>query len=143
MLDTNVLLAAILSKKGASRQIVTDGLDGRFIWSCSVALMFEYEAVLQRPEHLAKAGLLPNDIDRLLDTVAAIVEQVRLSFLWRPVLQDPNDEMVLETAVNGRVDLVVTMNLRHLALGLKRFGIPAMTPGPALRLMRQSIQNYE
>ena len=65
-----------------------------------------------------------------------MIEPVRFSFLWRPQLKDPKDEMILETAVNGRTDLVVTMDLRHLKQGLKRFGILAAMPGPALRLMR-------
>lgn len=108
-----------------------------------MALMLEYEAVLKRPEHLQRLGLLPNDIDHLLETLAATVEQVRLLFLRMPVLQAPNDEMILETAVNGQVDLVVTMNWRHLVLGLKQFSIPAMTLAPALRLMRQRVENFK
>lgn len=137
MLDTNIVLAAVLSDQGASRQILLDGLASQFNWVCSVALMLGYESVLKRSGHMVDSGLEVADVEALLNSVATVVEPVRLSFLWRPVLKDPNDEMVLETAVNGQADLVVTMDLRHLEMGLKRFGIRAMRPGPALKLLRQ------
>ena len=87
---------------------------------------------------MVTSGLQGGDIDALLDAVASKIEQiepVRVSFIWRPMLLDPNDEMVLEAAIKGQADLVVTMNLRHLSSGLKRFGISAMKPGPAAAAM--------
>ena len=58
-----------------------------------------------------------------------VAEPVRLAFLWRPVLKDPNDEMVLETAVNGRADRLVTFNRRDFATVRKLFGIAISGPG--------------
>ena len=138
VLDTNILLASVFSASGASNRIVLDGLAQKYHWACSVALMLEYESVLKRPEHLRRSRIDSNGIDAILDAVAAVVEPVRFSFLWRPLLKDPNDEMVVETAVNGRADLVVTMNLRHLEPGLTRFGIPALGPGESLRILRKT-----
>jgi predicted nucleic acid-binding protein len=130
------MLAALLSSRGASRQLLLDGLARRFEWLCSVPLLLEYEAVLKRPEYLFRAGLEADDIDTLLDSVAAVIVPVRFSFLWRPSLKDPKDEMVLETAANGRADWVATMDLHHLENALKLFGIRAMPPGAAIRVVR-------
>lgn len=82
----------------------------------SVPLMLEYEAVLTRPEHLQASGLTSEQVNHVLDALAKVLIPVRLRFLWRPRLKDIADEMVLETAVNGRADRLVTFNLRHLAV---------------------------
>ena len=103
VLDTDVLVAAVRSESGASRQILRAGLLGGFRWLVSVPLFIEYEAVLSRPEQLAASGLSTADVKTLLDAVAVVIEPVRLAFLWRPQLRDPNDDMVIEAAVNGRV----------------------------------------
>jgi predicted nucleic acid-binding protein len=95
--------------------------------------MIEYEAVLTRQEHLTAAGITADDANTILDALAAVIEPVRLVFLWRPRLKDVADEMVLETAVNGEADLLVTFNLKHLGEAASEFGIRAMRPGEALR----------
>jgi predicted nucleic acid-binding protein len=104
----------------------------------SVPLLIEYEAVLTRPEHLRASGLAQEDIAVLLDAVAAVCEPVRLAYLWRPTLPDADDDMVLETAVNGRADMIVTFNIRDFAGPSAQFGIPVMTPGAALREWEKS-----
>jgi predicted nucleic acid-binding protein len=103
----------------------------------SVALMLEYEAVLTRPEHLAAAGISADDANTVLDALAGVVEPVRLTFLWRPRLKDPADEMVLETAVNGVADCLVTFNLKHLGQAARTFGIRAVNPGEAWRALME------
>lgn len=133
VLDTDVLVAALRSDQGASRQLLLAALDRRFVMLVSVPLMLEYEAVLTREEHLAAAGITANDVDTVLDALAAVVEPVRLSFLWRPRLKDAADEMVLETAVNGTADRLVTFNLKHLGEAALEFGVRALRPGKALR----------
>ena len=74
--------------------------------------MLEHEAVLTRPEHLAACGLSRTDAGRILDDLAAVARPVRLAFRWRPRLSDPDDDMVLETAINGDADAIVTINQR-------------------------------
>lgn len=133
VLDTDVLAAALRSDQGASRQLLLAALDRRFVMPVSVPLMLEYEAVLTRREHLAAAGTTAEDVDIVLDALAAVIEPVRLSFLWRPRLKDAADEMVLETAVNGMADRLVTFNLKHLGKAALEFGIRTMRPGKALR----------
>ncbi len=93
--------------------------------------MVEYEAVLTRPEQLSATGLTVAETNEVLDALAAIVEPIQLRFLWRPQLKDPADEMVLETAVNGRADRLVTFNLRHLKAAAEQFGIRTLTPPEA------------
>jgi predicted nucleic acid-binding protein len=93
--------------------------------------MLEYEAVLTRPEHLDVSGLNPTQMNQVLDAVAKVLTPVHLRFLWRPRLKDPADEMVLETAVNGGADGLVTFNMRHLAAAAREFGIRVFLPRDA------------
>ena len=135
VLDTDVLVAAIRSDQGASRQLLLAALDRRLVTLVSVPLMLEYEAVLTRQEHLTAARITADDVNAVLDALAAVIEPVRLAFLWRPRLKDTADEMVLETAVNGTADRLVTFNLKHLGEAAWEFGVIAMTPGEAWREM--------
>ncbi len=99
--------------------------------------MLEYESVLCRPEHLSGSGLTFEEVSVFLDALAGTIEPVMMRFLWRPRLKDPGDEMVLETAVNGRADRLITFNVRHLAAAAKDFGIRVMEPGAAWREMKE------
>lgn len=132
VLDTNVLVAATRSHAGASNRLVDAALRGRFTLLASVPIFVEYEAVMTRPEHLAAAGLTEADVRVILDAIASVVEPVRLSFLWRPLLRDANDDMVLETAINGRADGLVTFNEADFS-GSDRFGVRVISPVKALR----------
>src|SRR6266852_5198389 len=131
--DTDVIVAALRSDQGASRQLLLAALDRRIIMLASVPLMLEYEAVLTRPEQLDKIGLSVVEINVVLDAVASIIEPIPLHFVWRPRLKDPADEMVLDTAVNGNADKLATFNLKHLRDAAMAFGIRANRPGDVLR----------
>lgn len=128
VLDTNVMLAALRSDRGASRQLLVNAMNRKLFLLASVPLFVEYEAVLTRPEHLEVIGLTKKEVHEFLDGLAGMIEPVFLRFLWRPQLQDPADEMVLETSVNGQADRLVTFNLKHLAAASQKFGIAAVTP---------------
>jgi len=130
-----VLVAAIRSDRGASRVLLVDALEANFTLVASVPLMIEYEAVLTRPEHLEQSGLTNEDIQSVLDALAAVAEPVRLAYLWRPRLSDVADEMVLETAVNGRADLLVTLNVRHFESAADSFGVRLVSPADAIALL--------
>ena len=113
VLDTATMVAAIRSDSGASRRLLRAALERRNLrLLVSVPLLIEYEAVMTRPEHLKVARLMTDDIGLLLDAMAAVAERVELAFLWRPVSPDADDDMVLETAINGRADGIVTFNRR-------------------------------
>jgi putative PIN family toxin of toxin-antitoxin system len=130
VLDTNVLVAGLRSSLGASHRVLASVGTGRFVHVISVALLFEYEAAVKRPE--AGTRLPPAVIDEVLDYLCAAAQRQQIFFLWRPVLRDPNDDLVLEVAVNGRCDRIVTFNVRDFA-GADRFGIRVETPGAFLR----------
>lgn len=134
VLDTNVVVAALCSNAGASRQLLLFALRKRFELLLSVPLMLEYEAVLKRPEHLRAAGATRANIDAILGALAAVGVPVTPSFAWRPELTDPADEMVLEAAVNGLADLIVTFNVAHFRQAAPRFGIRVIRPPEALSM---------
>ena len=130
VLDTSVMVAAVRSRTGASRVWLNAVLLGQHTALVSVALVLEYEAVLTRPSHLQSARATEAQIIRLLDGLCSVAEQVPTTSLWRPVLKDPNDEMVLEAAAQGGADLLLTFNVRDFA-GCERFKVNAIAPGPA------------
>jgi putative PIN family toxin of toxin-antitoxin system len=132
VIDTNVLVAARRSSTGASNAALRAADRKQFTMLVSVPLFLEYEAVLSRPEHMEASGLSPATTAGFLDYLAGIVEPVRLHYLWRPQLADIADEMVLETAINGRADCIVTFNLAHFAPA-SRFGIEVVTPAETMR----------
>jgi putative PIN family toxin of toxin-antitoxin system len=136
VLDTDVLVAAIRSGRGASRVLLEDALRRRYQILASVPLMLEYEAVLTRPEHLEASQLSRQDVSDILDALASVADPIRLAFLWRPVLPDPDDDMVLETALNGRADLLVTLNRRHFHTASASFRVKVVSPGDALVWLR-------
>ena len=133
VLDTDVLVAAVRSHRGASRVVLTAALEQRYPTLASVPLMLQYESVLTRAEHLAAARISAADVEILLDAIALVAEPIRISYLWRPVLADPGDDLVLETAVNGRADLVVTFNRRHFEPAAAPFGLEILAPADAVR----------
>ena len=115
VLDSDVLIAGLRSDQGASRRLLDLALDGGYDLLLSVPLVIEYESVLMRPDHLRAAGISSAEAGLILDALISVGEPVRLSFLWRPPLPDAKDDMVLETAVIGRADLLSLCNL----LGMK------------------------
>lgn len=136
VLDTNILVAAARSRNGASFALLQALRDRRFIALASVPLMLEYEAVLKRPEHLAIGNRTIAMTDAFLDAMSLFMEPVHLHFLWRPQLRDPADEMVLETALNGRADALVTLNVNDFAPA-SHFRLPVVNPGAFLRRLQQ------
>ena len=139
VVDTSVMVAAIRSDRGASRRLLTAGLETRLTFLVSVPLMFEYQAVMTRPEHLRASGLEEADVTAILDALAASAEPVHLAFLWRPFAQDPDDDMVLEAAINGHADAIVTFNRRDFAGADDAFGVAVLTPAEAIERMEKWI----
>ena len=136
VLDTNVPVSAVRSRHGASNAILVHAFRNRFDWLVSVPLFLEYEQTLTRAELLLATGIRMADMSTFLSDIARIVKPVELHFLWRPQLRDPGDEMVLETAVNGRADVLVTHNGRDF-VGAESFGVTVLTPARFLTRMRR------
>ena len=108
----------------------------RLIPLASPPLFLEYEEVLKRPEHRLAHGLSSEQIDEFLAELAALIEPVELHFQWRPQTPDPNDEMVLETAINGRANALVTYNVADFAVAAKRFKISVLSPAGLLKKLK-------
>src|SRR5712664_3519686 len=125
------------SPSGASAALLNAARLDRTTILASVPLAVEYEAICRRPEHQMAAGLSGSEVDIFVNAVIAMAEPVKTHFLWRPQLRDPGDEMVLEAAVNGQADLLVTFNVRDFGSVPSRFGIKVMIPRDALERIRQ------
>ena len=137
VLDTDVIVAAMRSPSGASAAILLEARQGRVTLLASVALALEYEAVCSEAEHQVAAGLNASEGIIFVDAVVALAEPVKTHFLWRPQLRDPGDEMVLEAAVNGRANALVTFNLRDFGAAPAHFGIEVLLPRDALKRIRR------
>jgi putative PIN family toxin of toxin-antitoxin system len=134
--DSNVLVAAARSRNGASFALLNALRANRFCMLASVPLFVEYEAVLKRPEQLAQGMRSVASVDAFLDALVLRVEPVHLYYLWRPQLRDAADEMVLETALNGRADALVTFNGGDFDAAQK-FALPVLTPAEFLKQLNQ------
>jgi predicted nucleic acid-binding protein len=131
VLDTNDLLSALRSGRGASfRLLELVGGSDRFEINVSVPLVLEYEDVVKRQADVL--GLAPRDVDEILDYLCLVANRRSVFFLWRPYLTDPKDDMVLELAVAAGCEFIVTLNQRDFT-GIERFGLRTLTPREFLR----------
>lgn len=135
VLDTNILVAGLSSRRGASHGLLRHVLGRRLRILAAPALWLEYEAVLKRPEIRRMHGLSETDVDTFLDALAILVEPVSMNYLWRPQLCDPKDEMVLETALNAGADALVTFNQRDFRPASERFALRLLLPAECLALL--------
>ena len=133
MLDTCILFSALRSSSGASYRIIRSLPERKFQPVVSTPVFFEYEEVLLRPGQFPH--LNAEEINDFLDYFASVCEPVRINFLWRPTLPDPDDDLVLELAVSAQADAIVTYNLKDFA-GTERFGVRMLSP-------RQFIQEIQ
>lgn len=136
VLDTNVVVAAFRSINGASNELLRHVAVGNATILCSTALFLEYEAVLTRDEIRAATGHTLVDVAAIMDALASLAEPVDIYFTTRPTLRDPDDEMVLEVAKNGRAEVIVTHNLRDFGPATTS-GIDVASPGEVLRRLRK------
>lgn len=133
VLDTNVIIAALRSRNGASFEILRligeNTTQENFQINLSVPLVLEYETVIHR--HRNALGLTRNDVDALVGYLCEVANQYEIYYLWRPYLSDPKDDMVLEVAVAGQVDYIVTHNVKDFK-NSDIFGVIAITPASFL-----------
>jgi putative PIN family toxin of toxin-antitoxin system len=137
LLDTNVLVAGLSSSMGASHAVLQAVAASKIEVAASTALWLEYESVLKRDEIRALHGFSATEIDTVLSALAVWVRPVMLHYLWRPQLRDPSDEMVLEAAVNGHVQAIVTHNTKDFVRIAPDFGVRVLTPAQLLLMMEK------
>ena len=137
VLDTNIVVAGLRSPNGASAALIEKALRREFVIVLSVALALEYEAACCEPQHRIASGLSEAQVRVVVTALCSVAEPAVPWFLWRPQLRDPADEMVLETAINGRADALVTFNRKDYGQTPLRFGIELLSPQDALRRVRK------
>jgi putative PIN family toxin of toxin-antitoxin system len=136
VLDTSVVVAALRTRSGAGNAVLRLVAARRLLLLVTPPLFLEYEDVLKRPEQRLAHGLASDAIEDFLSELAALIVPVEVHFLWRPQLRDPKDEMVIEAAINGRADALVTYNVSDFILAGERFGIPILRPAELLRRVK-------
>jgi len=129
VLDTNVIISALRSRRGASFAILRRIGQG-WVPLISVPLILEYEAVGKREADRMK--IPESTVEAVVRAFCFAGRETDVYFRLRPFLPDPGDEFLLELAVAGRADAIVTHNIRHFA-GAEQFGIRVMTPREFLR----------
>lgn len=136
VLDTNIVVSAFRSRRGASNALLRHVVSGALRPLVTTALFLEYEDVLARPEHRLVTGMTMDDVRRVTAALAAYCEPVDVHFRWRPQLRDAGDELVLEATVNGQADALVTHNLRDFLSSGERFDLRIMSPKHCLQELR-------
>jgi len=124
VIDTNVLVAALRSRRGAAFKLLMLIDSGKFEVNISVPLVLEYEDAAKRL--VGKIALTARDIDAIIDYICAVAHRRTIFYLWRPFLKDPKDDMVLELAVTASCDYIVTYNKGDFA-GAEQFGLQVVT----------------
>ena len=132
VLDSNVLVAALRSRQGASFRLLELLRAGRFEIAVSVPLVLEYEAVLVR--YAAELGLTREEAVGVVDYLCSIAHCQEIHFLWRPTLSDPHDEFVLELGVAAQCHAIVTHNVRDFR-GARGFEPAVVTPATFLEMV--------
>jgi putative PIN family toxin of toxin-antitoxin system len=132
VLDTNVIFAGLDSNSGASHKLLYFLEEGVFENNVSTPLILEYEATLKKKKE--RLGLSVSEIEKFVDYICSISSRRKVFFLWRPTLNDPNDEMVLEVAVASRVSFIITFNKRDF-VEAPRFGIVVLNPSEFLKIL--------
>lgn len=135
VIDTNVIIAALRSRRGASFKLLSLIDAGLFRVNLSVPLFLEYEAVAKREQH--RFTLDDQDIEDILNYIAAVSDKRDIFFLWRPFLKDPKDDLVLEIAVESASQFIITHNLRDFA-GIEKFNLQAITPQQLLKQLGEN-----
>lgn len=125
VIDTNVFISALRSRRGASFRLFSILDSGAFFVNVSVPLILEYEEVGRRM--LAATRLNQKDLGGILDYLCRVAHRRSIYYLWRPCLRDPSDDMVLELAVSAGQGLIITFNQADFD-GAEQFGVRVLTP---------------
>lgn len=125
VLDTNVLVSALRSRRGVSFKLLSLVGTGQFDVVVSVPLVVEYEYALNRTAQ--QLALEPNVVGDILDYVCRVATHQDIWFLWRPILSDPRDDMLLEVGMASEAEAIITYNKRDFREA-ESFDIQILTP---------------
>lgn len=134
LFDTNVLVAAFRSRRGASHVLVQRAIMGELPLVVHHKLVYEYRDVLSRPVFLTETGLAWEEVELVLAHLVEAAQEIEVRYLWRPNLRDEGDNFLVEIAVAAWPCTLVTHNVGDFARSELRFPhIPVCTPGQLLR----------
>ena len=137
VLDTASFVTAIRSSNGAAGEVVRMVFREELVPLMDLKLGLEYRDVALRSEHVRASALSKREIMELIEAMEAFAEPVEVVMKTRPLSTDPNDDMILDLAINGQAEALVTSNTKHFAGAGKRFGIPVLSPAELLEKMRK------
>ncbi|MDT8391564.1 MAG: putative toxin-antitoxin system toxin component, PIN family [Lentisphaeria bacterium] len=129
-IDTNVLVAALQSSLGASYRLLRELEKEAVRAAISVPLFYEYEEVLGR--FVKRRRISENSKELILDYFCAHAVPVDIHFLWRPFLNDADDNMVLECALSAGTRYIVTHNIKDF-IKAHELGVQPVSPGNLLK----------
>ena len=122
VVDTSVLVSAIRSEKGAAAELIRLAILQRFAVLIDYKLAYEYREIALRPNHLQASGKTVEEAEAIIDALEAVAEPVLVEMRHRPLSRDADDDMVLDVAINGFADVLVTNNVRDFAHAAGSFG---------------------
>jgi putative PIN family toxin of toxin-antitoxin system len=133
VLDTNVIVSALRSRRGASYALLLALADAQFEIALSVPVVIEYEAVAKRS--VMRKFVSAEVVDDVLDYLCTVAIHQQVFFLWRPYLSDPKDDAILELAVASGASSIITHNQKHFQ-DIHRFGVTPLRPSEFLQVLR-------
>lgn len=137
VLGTSVLITALRSGKGAAAETLRLAFRRELTVLMDLKLAWEYRDVALRPDQLTASGRSHAETEEILDALEAIADPVYVAFRHRPLCSDANDDLVLDVALNGRADALITGNTRHFLAAAGRFHLPVLTPAELLVTIRK------
>jgi putative PIN family toxin of toxin-antitoxin system len=141
VLDTASFVTAVRSSDGAAGEVLRMIFREGLVPLMDLKLGLEYRDVALRSEHVKASALSKREILELIEAIEAFAEPVKVVIKPRPLSPDPNDDMILDLAINGRAEALVTSNTKHFMAAGKRFGIPVLTPAELLEKIREGNQD--
>lgn len=112
VVDTSVFISALIGSLGPSREVLRQCLKGKYQPLMANALFIEYESVLSREEIKAKCPLSEEESQELLAAFISVCCWVSIYYLWRPNLLDEADNHLIELAIAGNADIIITNNTK-------------------------------
>jgi putative PIN family toxin of toxin-antitoxin system len=137
VIDTSVLITALRSSSGAAAEVIRMALLGEIVTLMDYKLACEYRDVALRAEHLHASGRSRLEIEAVLNALEAIAHPVFVAFRHRPLSPDANDDLVLDVAINGNAEAILTNNVRDFREAAERFQIQVLTPVEVLKNRRR------
>ncbi|BBC22616.1 putative toxin-antitoxin system toxin component, PIN family [Pseudanabaena sp. ABRG5-3] len=112
VIDTSVLISALIGSTGASRELIRLCLQGEYQPLMGNNLFLEYESVVLREEIITQCTLTKQEIFTLLEAFMSVCQWIDIYYLWRPNLRDEADNHLIELAIAGNAQIIATKNIK-------------------------------